>query len=151
MRDFSTPKDVLLFAIELEEQMIRIFEFCCEKEFCKALSEIFARFAEEEKTHKRRLENILKSGQISFNPSSVADLLPENYLLQQDPCSADNIKDGLRFAMEIEKIAYRLYSDLSVRMTDPLLRSIFDILAQEESQHKLRFELAFDEMELKDK
>lgn len=146
MHDFSTPQGVLRLAIELEDQMIRVFEFCCGKEYCKVLSDLFARFAEEEKVHKRRLENILQSGQMVFDSALVADLLPENYRLLNDPCAAESMAEGLQYAMEIEKNAYRLYSDLSSRMTDQLLCSLFDMLAQEESQHKLRFELEYDKL-----
>ncbi|MPM24777.1 hypothetical protein SDC9_71262 [bioreactor metagenome] len=144
MTPFTSSQHVFEHAMQLEDQMVRIFEFCCQKEYCQQFSGLFARFADEEKLHKQRLGNIMRSTQAAFDPALVADISPENYAELPDPCQAPDMAAALQMAMEVEKNAYRFYSDLSLRMSDPLLASLFDMLAQEESQHKLRFELELD-------
>lgn len=146
MNAYTTSQEVLEHAIRLEEQMIRIFEFCCQREFCQKLAALFERFAAEEKLHRQRLGNLLQSSQAAFDTALIADMSPDQYPELPDPCHAPDMADALKKAMEIEKTAYRFYSDLAVRMTDPLLASFFDMLAQEESQHKLRFELEYDKI-----
>jgi rubrerythrin len=58
--------------------------------------------------------------------------------------------DALILAMKKEKNAFRLYSFLSEETTDPLLKGLFLTLALEESRHKLRFELEYDEFVLRE-
>lgn len=142
----NTSDDVLVYAIALEAQMIRIFESCGLNERCKELSSLFIRFAEEEKTHKQRLENLQKSGQLALESAWTSSLCLKNYPVLPDPSPSMAKSEALLMAMAVEKTAYRLYSDLSAILTDPLLKSLFDLLAQEESQHKLRFELEYDRL-----
>ena len=52
--------------------------------------------------------------------------------------------DVLIFAMKKEKLAYKLYLDLAEKMRNRQLKDMFLLLAQEEAQHKLRFELEYD-------
>jgi rubrerythrin len=58
--------------------------------------------------------------------------------------------DALILAMKKEKAAFRLYSFLSEETTDPVMKGLFLTLAMEESRHKLRFELEYDEYILKE-
>ena len=52
--------------------------------------------------------------------------------------------DVLAFAMKKEKTAYTLYSNLASIAQDEQLRDTLLKLAQEEANHKLRFELEYD-------
>jgi rubrerythrin len=59
-------------------------------------------------------------------------------------------QDALILAMKKEKAAFRMYSALADKATDPDLKTLFYRLAMEESKHKLRFELEYDEYILKE-
>ena len=59
-------------------------------------------------------------------------------------------QDALILAMLKEKAAFRLYLNLSEKTEVPFLKEVFLSLAQEESKHKLRFELEYDEYILKE-
>jgi len=52
--------------------------------------------------------------------------------------------------MNKEKAAFRLYTSLSERAEDAALKELFAALAQEESKHKLRFEVEYDDFVLRE-
>jgi rubrerythrin len=56
----------------------------------------------------------------------------------------------LVLAMKREKAAFKLYSELAERVDEVPIRDLFLGLAEEEAKHKLRFELEYDEVILKD-
>ena len=58
--------------------------------------------------------------------------------------------EALAVAMNREKAAFRLYTDLSEAVDDPALQALFRSLAREEARHKLRFELEYDVFVLKE-
>ncbi len=58
--------------------------------------------------------------------------------------------EALVVAMKKEKAAFRLYTSLSKRASDPALKVLFAGLAQEESKHKLRFEVEYDDFVLRE-
>ena len=65
--------------------------------------------------------------------------------------SADmTYREALVLAMKKEKAAFKLYLELSKRATTEDMKNIFLSLAQEESKHKLRFEIEYDEFILRE-
>jgi len=52
--------------------------------------------------------------------------------------------------MKQEKAAFKLYSNLADKTDDDNLKALFLTLAQEEAKHKLRFEVEYDEVILKE-
>ncbi len=59
-------------------------------------------------------------------------------------------KDALIVAMKKEKSAFKLYCNLAERAPNNDLKQVFLDLAQEESKHKLRFEIEYDNHILKE-
>lgn len=57
---------------------------------------------------------------------------------------------ALKVAMAREKAAFKLYSRLADSTDNVQMKEIFQFLAQEESKHKLRFELEYDEYVLRE-
>ena len=58
--------------------------------------------------------------------------------------------DALILAMQREKASYRLYLDLAGVAEAAELTDMFLALAQEEARHKLRFEIEYDDVVLKE-
>jgi rubrerythrin len=71
-------------------------------------------------------------------------------MVHVDPTPDMDYQDALVLAMNKEKAAFRLYMDLSEKANNEEMKQLFLSLAQEESKHKLRFELEYDENVLKD-
>ncbi|HPS46339.1 MAG TPA: ferritin family protein, partial [Bacteroidales bacterium] len=59
-------------------------------------------------------------------------------------------QDALVLAMKKEKSAFKLYMNLSNKTANKELKDLFLMLAMEESKHKLRFEIEYDENVLKE-
>ena len=59
-------------------------------------------------------------------------------------------EDALVVAMQNEKAAFKLYMTLMEKAPTQALKDIFLSLAQEESKHKLKFELEYDEYVLRE-
>ena len=80
----------------------------------------------------------------------VADLKIGDYV--EAVVATDNMdyRDALVLAMKREKSAFILYTRLSEKTEDPELKEVFQSLALEESRHKLRFEVEYDEYIMKE-
>jgi rubrerythrin len=59
-------------------------------------------------------------------------------------------QEALIVAMANEKAAFKLYHDLAKQAENEEMKDVFVSLAQEESRHKLRFEIEYDEYILRD-
>ena len=59
-------------------------------------------------------------------------------------------QQALVVAMQKEKMAFKMYSDLAETVDDENVKNVFLSLAQEEAKHKLRFEVEYDEHVLTD-
>ena len=149
IQEFKTSDDILQFAIGREQESIDLYSGLSGTARNPEMKKVFEQFANEERGHKKRLQNIQSSGQFTFTPRQIQDIRIGDYLIDVEPHPGMSYQEALIVAMKKEKAAFRLYSDLSAKVADPLLRSLFDSLAQEESRHKLRFEVEYDEVVLK--
>ena len=75
----------------------------------------------------------------------VLDLKIAEYLVDAEMSVDMNYQDALILAMKAEKKAFMLYTDLAEVSDEEGLKNTFLSLAQEEAQHKLRFEVEYDE------
>lgn len=148
--EFQTSDDILQFAINREQESADLYAKLSETARTPEMREVFQSFSNEERGHKKRLENIRISGQFNFTPQQVRDIKIADYLVDITPDDHMSYQEVLILAMKKEKAAFHLYTDLAGKVPDQLLRSLFTSLAQEESKHKLRFELEYDDVVLKD-
>ncbi|MCB2220655.1 MAG: ferritin family protein [Bacteroidetes bacterium] len=149
-QEFKTSDEILQFAIGREQESVDLYTGLSETARNPEMKKVFAQFANEERGHKKRLQNIQSSGQFKFTPKEVQDIKVGDYLVDVEPHPGMSYQEALIVAMKKEKTAFKLYSNLAAKVSNQLLRSLFDSLAQEESRHKLRFELEYDEVVLKD-
>lgn len=109
----------------------------------------FEAFAAEELGHKMKLEGIKQTKAIK-PAQNVEDLQIADYVVEVEPGPDMEYQDALVLAMKKEKAAFRLYLDLAHQVADEEYKSLFLSLAQEEARHKLRFEIEYDEIVLKE-
>lgn len=143
---FNSIDDILNFAINREQESVDLYERLSNEAPTPQMKEVFYSFAAEERGHKKRLLNIKSSGQFKLEQRQIKDLKIEDYLVDVSETTGLTYQAALILAMKKEKAAFKLYINLSSKVDDPLLKSLFDSLAQEESKHKLRFELEYDEV-----
>jgi rubrerythrin len=149
---FDSVEEVLDFAIAGEVESHKFYTDLAKSAAGgknPAMQKVFEDFAKEELGHKAKLETV-KRGAITIKPESVRSLKIADYVVDIEPKPDMNYADALIVAMKKEKAAYRLYLDLAVASGDEKLEDIFLSLAQEEAKHKLRFEIEYDDVVLKE-
>jgi rubrerythrin len=150
MNEFNTVELILNFAINAEQEAVEFYTGLANKASNPEMKEVFEDFAREEMKHKARLMNIKQTGIMESSHEKVLDLKMADYLVSV-PVSPDmSYQDALVVAMKKEKAAFKLYMTLSTRTDVAELKELFLSLAMEESKHKLRFELEYDEFVLRE-
>jgi rubrerythrin len=114
------------------------------------MRQVFLDFAIEELGHKKLLEDAKKDKKILLKKEQIADLKIAEFTVAVRPTPNMNFKDALILAMQKEKKAFQLYTRLANLMSNKENAELFAALAQQEAKHKLRFELEYDDVVLKE-
>ena len=149
MGQFESVEEILDFAIAREIEARDFYLKLAEWMENPAMQKVFENFATEELGHKYKLE-AFKRGDISLVPQQVQSLDIADYVVDVEPQPDMDYAEALVLAMRKEKAAYRLYLDLAAVGEDEELTDMFLSLAQEEAKHKLRFEIEYDDIVLKE-
>jgi len=150
MDKFKNVDDILNFAIKNEQMAIDFYSELGSKSKNEEMKKVFEEFAQEEVKHKARLTKIKEDRVILISEQQVQDLKISDYTINITPKPDLPYEEALILAMNREKAAFRLYMNLSEKVDDPAFKELFLSLAQEESKHKLRFELEYDEYVLRE-
>jgi rubrerythrin len=114
------------------------------------MRETFIQFAREEVGHKARLQKIKDERLFDLTDEKVQDLQIADYVVSAKPTPDMKYADALVLAMKKEKAAFKLYTNLAQRTDNQEIKKVFQNLAVEESKHKLRFELEYDEFVMRE-
>ena len=146
MRTFSSINDILDFAIENERESFSFYTDLALTVGQESVKALLADFAREEDKHRERLEAVRRGNLDSFGQVLAQNLKIADYLVDVEPYPDMEYQDALIVAMNKEKAAFKLYMDLSSRISDAAMKSLFLALAQEEAKHKLVFEIEYDDV-----
>ena len=150
MENFRTIEGILDFAIAEEERAYQFYTQLAGRAANPAMREALEGFAREELGHKAKLEAIKLSGKMTPADGRIADLSLADVLVTEEPSADMDYQTVLIIAMKKEKAAFQLYTSLAQVCPDASLRATFEALALEEARHKLRFEIEYDEVVLKE-
>jgi rubrerythrin len=150
MKEFKDAEAILLFAIEQEQKAVEFYTGLAKESHSEEMKKVFLEFAGEEIRHKKRLTQIREQGIFTLSTEKVADLKIADYVVEVKATGRLTYEEALILAMKREKAAFRLYTNLAERAPNDELKEIFLSLAMEESRHKLRFELEYDEYVLRE-
>jgi rubrerythrin len=150
MKEFKNVNDILDFAIENEQSAVDFYTELAKNARSNDMKDTFNQFAKEEIGHKSRLTKIREEGVFNLSNEKVADLKISDYIVRTESTADMTYEQALVLAMKREKAAFKLYLKLSEVAPDSSFKNLFLGLAQEESRHKLRFELEYDEYVLKE-
>jgi len=145
MEKFKSVDEILDFAINAEQEAINFYLELASQAKNPEMKEVFLQFSREEETHKARLKKIKEEGVFEMAEEQVSDLKVSDYVVKTEPTPGMSYDDALILAMHKEKAAFKLYTNLEQRTDNPALKKVFRNLAIEESKHKLRFEIEYDE------
>ncbi len=150
MREFNNITEILDFAIGEEQAAVDFYMLMAAQSKSQQTKKIFQEYAEEEMHHKANLLAVKEQGTFTMEDQQVRDLKISEYLVDVKPSATMSYQESLILAMKKEKAAFRMYTALAERASDPAVKETFLRLAQEESKHKLRFEIEYDEYILKE-
>ncbi len=150
MEKFETIEQILDFAMAQEQSSIDFYTKMASKSRNEEMKIIFEEFAGEELQHKNKIAQI-KAEQNFFLPKEHIETLSiADYIAYPIIDEDITYHDALKVAMAREKAAFKLYTKLAAMSDNSAVKNIFQFLAQEESKHKLRFELEYDEYVLRE-
>lgn len=150
MKEFKNIDDILDFAINSEQEAVDFYSKMAEISKTDDMRNVFMQFAQEEISHKARLTKIKHEGAYQVESQEINDLKIGDYMVSVKPSPDMSYSEALVLAMKKEKAAFKLYLELSKRANNDEMKNVFLSLAQEESKHKLRFEIEYDEFVLKE-
>lgn len=149
MKPFISFDEILLFAINSEQEAVDFYTRMSEQSRNTDMKQIFRQYAHEEAIHKNRLMSIREQGLFEISENRIRDLQISDYAIEVIPGPDMTYADALLLAMKKEKAAFRLYQDMAAEAINEETKSILLTLAQEEAKHGLRFEREYDKVVLR--
>ncbi|MFW5663646.1 MAG: ferritin family protein [bacterium] len=150
MEKFKTIDEVLIFAMKSEQEAVDFYNQLAHQMQNQEMKETFLQFAREEVSHKARLQKIKDERLFDLVDETVQDLQISDYVVNVKPRPDMKYDEALVLAMKKEKAAFKLYTNLAKRTDNAEIKAVFNSLAVEESKHKLRFELEYDEFVMRE-
>ena len=150
MKKFESIAEILDFAILGEQEAVDFYLGLAGRAKNEEMKNVFTSFAKEEMQHKSRLTIIKENGTFEIASDKVNDLKIADFMVDIVPTPDMSYQEALVVAMKKEKAAFKLYSTLADKAPNQMMKDIFISLAQEESRHKLKFELEYDEFILRE-
>ena len=141
--------EILRFAIRKEADAAAFYRMAADRSD-PGVRKTFEELAKEEEGHKKKLEgfDLKKIEQMELKETKGLGL---SEMMEDVPYSPDmSYADLLRMAIKNEEKSQKLYTSTSQIVTEPKLKKLLLILAQEESTHKERLEKIYDNEILKE-
>ncbi len=133
---FDSYKGIIEFAIGHEIKAHRLYMDLSKKMLLPGINELCEELAKEELEHKAKLEE-----EIAKRCELAAPLNSSKYrILYSDVNIFKNRIEMLMFAVKKEQASVQLYQDLAAIVKNEDARQMFLWLAQQETEHKRRFE-----------
>lgn len=144
MKDFNTIDEILYFAMNEEQKAVEFYAELAAKAKSDDMKAALLHFAKEEVAHKALLLKVKEEGMFSFSEPRMLDLKISDYIINVTPTPDMSYDEALVVAMKKEQAAYRMYMALAEKAPNEDLKNVFLGLAKEESKHKLKFEVEYD-------
>lgn len=140
----NTFEDIVREAIRKEADAALFYQMASERAR-PGMDKMFKELAEEERGHKKMLEQLDMAKLKSYTFGEIVDLKISEYLADI-PYSKDmDYPDILRYAMKSEEKSRNFYLRSAEQCEDADLKKVFRMLAQEEAKHKLKFEKIYED------
>ncbi len=141
----DTLQEILDFAMDKEDASYRLYHEAAEKAGSISGKKMFLEMAEEEAGHKRLIAKLDREIVARYKFPHVPDLKIGVYLHEVTYRPDMTFQEILIFAMKEEERAYRLYQQAETMTTDPDLKEMLLMLANEEKRHKFKLEALYDD------
>ncbi len=145
MKKLSSMSDVLDFAISGESKAAELYTKMAATAENPWMRETLEGFAQEELQHHKKLKAV-RTGRTALEREGVGDLGLAEKLDDVEPHPDMDFRDLLVFAIKKEDVSQGLYTRLASIFTEPELQETFLKLAEQEAEHKRRFEMEYESL-----
>ena len=141
MDRIDSVDEILEFAIAREVEANQLYTYMARRMENPEMRKVCEDFAEEELEHKAKLElEVMKRGKV------VHGLDISDYIMDVGDEMNMDYDELLVFAIRKERISIDLYNDLAAVVKDEKSREVLLALVEEETEHKRRFEVEYDNL-----
>ncbi len=145
--DFSAMSydDIIAFCIKLEEEAVALYQTLVDKAENESSRKFYASLVKMEKGHVQKFQNLGEEEFFESAPKKVIDLKITDYMVDVEPEQARTSQEIIVMAAKREAMARELYTELAAKYADePFLREFFQMMADEEAQHKHDLEVEYE-------
>ena len=128
--EFSDFDEIIKFAIQREMDAIEGYGQMLEKAKNPGLKEILAELQNEERNHKKLLEDMTQMKIEAHQVKEVTDLQISDFLVEEPLTDEISFQDLLIFAAKKEQKAVELYSAMHDSVEEPELKKMFEFLIE---------------------
>ncbi len=139
----NSVEEILRFAIRKEADAATYYQMMADRSN-PGIKKLLEDLVKEEEGHRKKLEHF---DQKKIEKMTVKETkgLGISEWMEDVPFSSDmNYADLLRMAIKNEERSQHLYASTAQRVTEPTLKKLLLVLAQEESTHKEKLEKLYD-------
>jgi rubrerythrin len=141
--ELSSVEEILRFAIRKEVDAAAYYQMMADRSN-PGIKKLLEELAKEEEAHRKKLEHFDRKKIEKMTVKETKGLGISEWM-EDAPFSSDmNYADLLRMAIKNEERSQHLYTSTAQRVTEPTLKKLLLVLAQEESTHKERLEKLYD-------
>ena len=133
------------FAIAEEKKAADLYLGLMKKVKDKGSKTMLREMAEMEQAHERKLKAFKAGKEGAPMAGNVPNLKMAEYMIENTLSAESGIQDVVLFAIQCEKKAWQLYSDIAKVYEDAEKKSFMTALASEELRHKNGLEKAYDD------
>ena len=146
---FESLQEIIDFAISKEIEAADFYEKVSTKEEMSGAKEMLLEFAEQEKKHRRTLEELKTKGVVEgisgYKFKWIPDIKRSDYVVDMEFHKGMTYNELLMLAMKREEKALALYNQLLRQAEGENAKELFKVLCQEEAKHKLALETKYDD------
>ena len=150
MLKFESVEAAIEFAIGKEQEAYDFYTDWSKKLEHEAIQQVFREFAVEELRHRDLLSDVRDGKREIKTTQKVQDLKITDYFTEVKASENLTYQDALQLAIQRERGSIELYGHLAESSEVPELAKIFSSLVEEETKHKMRLEMIYDDNFLKE-
>ena len=146
--NLNTLKGILDTATKKEIEAYEFYSLALKVVKDISAKELLKEFANIELKHRKILENfdLDKIDEEHHTIKQPHDLHISQYLIDTEITQDSTIQDVMVHAMKREQKAYEFYNDMAKIVTSVDVKNLFEELAAEELDHKVRIETDYDDV-----
>jgi len=145
VKRLTSINDILDLAIATEIKAHELYTEMAAKAKSPWMRRALEGVARQEQQHRAKLEAV-KAGKIALEREKVGDLGIADTLEDVKPKAGMDYREFLAFAIKKENTSHNLYARLASIFSEPQLSDLFNKLAEEEADHKRRFEVQYESL-----